>query len=70
MVQGKPPKPEPGAPPYWKAYDDGPEEEPPKPEPKKELPLCRGGRYGDVPGSTCRTFVTSTGPGSHGNTMV
>ena len=61
---------EPGAPPYWKAYDDRKAEEDKEPEKEKELPLCRGGRHGDVPGETCRIFVTSTSPGSHGNTML
>jgi hypothetical protein len=60
LVQCKPLKPEPGAPPYWRAYNDCIEEEPAPQTPTKDLPLCRGRRHGDVPGETCRRFVTST----------
>jgi len=51
LVQCKPRgPPAPGAPPYWRAYEDCIEEEPEKQTPTKDLPQCRGKRSGDVPG--------------------
>jgi len=60
LIQCKPLKPIPGGPPHWQAYNDCVEEAPEPQTPTKDLPPCRGYRMGEIPGETCRRFVTST----------
>ena len=57
------PAAEPGAPPYWKAYEE--RQNIPDEEPKEEfLPRCTGAfGTGEVPGITCARWITSTPPG-------
>jgi hypothetical protein len=65
------PAAEPGAPPYWMAYEDR-QDAPDEVEVVNNdpLPICKGSpESGDVIGVTCRIFVTSTSPQHHGNNL-
>jgi hypothetical protein len=63
------PAAEPGAPPYWMAYEDR-QNAPDEVVDNSPLPICKGTfETGDRVGVNCRIFVTSTMPGNHGNTL-
>ena len=63
------PAAEPGAPPYWMAYEKR-ENAPDEVVNNDPLPECKGtAATGDIIGVNCRIFVTSTSPGHHGNTL-
>jgi len=63
------PAAEPGAPPYWMAYEER-QNAPDEVVNNDPLPICKGtAATGDIIGVNCRIFVTSTSPGHNGNTL-